>query len=122
MDINKIGAALLVIALTVVSGYGDAQGFLHAARVWAGGQFIWREAAASGLGFAFGIITYWFAIRFMHDLGITAPEVQTLGWFAVTMIGVALFSGEFFKWEMTDRMIGAAVLTGIVWLMFRTGG
>jgi uncharacterized membrane protein YoaK (UPF0700 family) len=31
------GSLALVVLITCVSGYFDGQGFLHAARIWAGG-------------------------------------------------------------------------------------
>jgi hypothetical protein len=114
-------ATLLVLVLTFLSGLGDAEGFLHASRVWNGQTIIWDQVAKSALGFAFGVVTYWGAATFMNRLGVVSPEIQTLVWFAVTIITVAVLSGNFMRWQLTDRIVAGLVLTGIGWLVWRTG-
>jgi hypothetical protein len=112
---------ILYIALfTLLSGLGDAQGFLHAGRVWKGGDFQWLEAAKSALGFQFGVVMYWLALQHLTASGVVAVEVQTLFWFGATIIGVALLGGHFLRWPLADQLAAAAVLAGIGWLMFRT--
>jgi len=53
---------------------------------------------------------------------IISPEIQTIGWFTVTILGVALFSGKFLRWQTIDQFVGIAVLFGIAWLLIRTAG
>ncbi|HPH95774.1 MAG TPA: hypothetical protein PKW33_03715 [Anaerolineaceae bacterium] len=113
-------AAILVF--TLVSGWGDAQGFLHSAKVWDQGQFVGREALFSAGGFILGVGAYWVVIRFLQGFGITSPEVQTVGWFVVTMVALALTSGDFFKWPTLDQAVGILLLVGVGWLMFRNHG
>jgi hypothetical protein len=55
---EQLRVLLIVVALTVVSGIGDAHGFLHAARVWRGGQVVWPELVHSAAGFSFGVAMY----------------------------------------------------------------
>ncbi len=113
--------ALWIIGLTLLSGVGDAFGFLHAAAMWHEGRLIWREFGLSALGFAGGISTFWLAVRYMKQAGIVAPEIQTLIWFAVTLIGVALASGKFFQWAWREQVVAIGVLMGIGWLMVQAG-
>jgi hypothetical protein len=40
----------------------------------------------------------------------------------VAILGVAFFSGKFFHWQVADQIVGIAVLCGVIWLLFRTGG
>ncbi|MBI1277185.1 MAG: hypothetical protein GC179_03560 [Anaerolineaceae bacterium] len=117
---EQSGSYMLIIVLTILSGVADAQGFLHAARLWQNGILIWGELALSALGFAIGILLYWIVLRNMNEVGITSPEIQTVTWFGVTLIGVALVSGSFLKWTLLDQAVAVAVLFGIGWLMFRT--
>lgn len=121
MTPDKIVPFLIVVALTVISGFGDAQGFIHAANIWQNGRLAWDALARSALGFAFGISMYWLALRWMKEIGIVSPEVQTVAWFAVTIIGVALASGNFVKWQVSEQVVAVVVLVGIGWLMLRTG-
>ena len=110
-----------IIGLTLLSGVGDAFGFLHAAAMWQEGQLVWRELGLSAVGFAWGISTFWLVVRYMKQMGIAAPEIQTLIWFAVTLIGVAFASGKFFQWALREQVVAIVVLAGIGWLMLRTG-
>ncbi len=113
-------AILLVAAFTLLSGLGDALGFIHAGRVWHEGRFIWPEALKSLLAFQFGVAMYWLALRSLTTHGIVAVEVQTLFWFAATIIGIALLSGQYLRWASFDQAAAVVVLLGIGWLMFRT--
>ena len=111
---------LLITVFPLLSGLGDAQGFVHAGRVWDGGHFNWLVALKSAAGFQFGVVMYWFAVRHLASQGVVAPEVQTLFWFSATIIGIAALSGQFMRWAFVDQLAAAAVLCGITWLMLRT--
>ena len=113
---------LIIIAITILSGIGDSQGFVHAAKVWANDRLVWSEVGKSALGFAIGISLYWIVIKYMNAAGIAAPEIQTLAWFLITILGVAIISRNFFRWQTIDQIVGIAVLAGVAWLMVRTGG
>jgi hypothetical protein len=121
MTPDKIVPFVLIIVLTVVSGLGDAQGFIHAANIWQNGRLALDSLAKSALGFAFGISMYWLALRWMREVGVVSPEVQTLAWFGVTIVGVALASGNFVRWQLAEQVVAVGVLLGIGWLMLRTG-
>jgi hypothetical protein len=112
---------ILIIGLTLLSGVADAQGFVHASSMWEGKKLIWTEWVKSAGGFAVGIGTYWLVVRYMKELGILAPEVQTIFWFTITIIGVAAVSGKFFQWRLIDQGVAVITLTGIAWLLFRVG-
>ena len=111
---------LLIFAFTLLSGAGDAIGFVHAGRVWTDGGFNGFEALKSCLGFQFGTVMYWFAVRHLTAYGVVAPEVQTLLWLAATIIGIAALSGNFIRWPWVDQAAGVGVVLGICWLMVRT--
>lgn len=113
---------LLVIGLTLLSGFGDSRGFIYASQLWDKGKIVYDALLKSTLGFALGIVAYWVVIKYMQKLNIISPEIQTIGWFGVTIIGIAMTSGQFFKWHRTDQIIAIVVVFGIGWLLFRTGG
>lgn len=113
---------LLIIGIAVLSGLGDALGFVHAARIWREGRLVWEELGKSASGFAFGITMYWIAIRYLQQVGVASAEIQTISWFGVTIIGVALISRKFFIWQTIDQAIAILVFLGIGWLLLRTGG
>jgi hypothetical protein len=110
----------LIALFTVLSGLGDALGFVHAGRVWQDGQIVWLEAFKSAAGFQFGVVMYWLAVRFLNNQGIVAVEIQTLFWFAATIVGIAFLSGQFLRWSPLDQTAAVVVLAGIGWLMFHT--
>ncbi len=122
MSNEQVRLWLIIIVLTVLSGIGDSQGFVHAAKVWTNDKLVWSEVGKSALGFAVGISLYWIVIKYMNTAGIAAPEIQTLIWFSITILGVAILSRNFFRWQTVDQIVGIAVLVGVGWLMVRTGG
>jgi hypothetical protein len=112
----------LIVGLTLLSGFADSQGFLHAAQIWVDRKVIWPEVAKSALGFSSGIILYWIALRYLKDAQVAAPEIQTLIWFGVTIVGVAIASGKFAQWRSVEQLVATGVLLGIGWLLVRTSG
>ena len=42
-------------------------------------------------------------------------------WFAMTIIGVVIFSGRFFSWPRLEQVVATLVLLGLGWLLVRTG-
>jgi hypothetical protein len=121
MFIERLPTVLLVIGISVISGLADSRGFVHAARMWQGGRLVPQELARSALGFAIGLSGYWFSVKYLQVLGVLAPETQTLIWFTVTLLGVALASGKLLRWHTLDQLVAAGVLLGLGWLLYRTG-
>ena len=112
-------AVTLFIALTAVTGLADSQGFVHAARIWDDGRWVWREAWLSSIGFAVGVVSYWVVVRFVAELGVRSAAVQTMGWFAVTIAAVALTEGGH-RWEPLDIVTAIVVVAGLGLLLYRT--
>jgi hypothetical protein len=117
----QVKLIFIIFILTLISGLADAQGAIHAAKIWQGERLDWTELGKSALGFAVGISVFWVVIKYMTALGVVAPEIQTITWFSMMIIGVALFSGAFFSWQWTEKVVAVGVLAGIGWLLFRTG-
>ena len=112
---------ILIIGLTLLSGFADSQGFLHAAHIWEDKRVIWPEVAKSAIGFGGGIILYWIVLKYLAA-HVAAPEMQTIIWFGVTIVGVAIASGKFAQWQRTEQLVAVGVILGISWLLVRTGG
>ena len=112
---------ILIIGLTLLSGIADSQGFVHAAKIWEGQKVIWSEVTKSTLGFAIGILLYWIVLKYLKAVQVAAPEVQTMIWFGVTIVGVAVLSGRFAQWRGTKQLVAGGVILGICWLLMRTG-
>ena len=115
----NVQSVLLIVVFTLLSGIGDAAGFVCASRIWSEGRFTWVEALKCLAGFQFGMLMYWLALWKLSEHGIVSAEIQTLGWFVVTIIGVALLSGRIFSWAPLDQAVAGAVLMGVFWLMYR---
>jgi hypothetical protein len=111
---------LLVLVFTLLSGLGDAVGFIYASKVWQQDHFHMMNALKSVLGFQFGVLMYWCATRYLAAHGVVDAEVQTLFWFSATIVGIALLSGQFLRWAMVDKAVAVGVLLGIACLMVRT--
>ena len=112
----------MVVAFTALTGYADSQGFVHASRIWDGGQVVWRHLVLSGLGFLVGVVAYWLVVRFAGELGVRSAVLQTLGWFAVTIAAVVLTDVGHHRWELLDTATAAVVVGGLGLLLYRTAG
>lgn len=117
----SFGNSLIVFVLIVLSGFADSLGFVYAARIWEAEAIAWTEVGKSALGWGVGITLYVFSLRYMVRAGVTSAEIQTVVWFAATIIGVVIFSGKFFSWPRLEQIIAALVLVGLGWLLARTG-
>jgi len=115
----QLKVVVLIISLTLLSGFADSQGFLHAAHIWEEKKVIWSEVAKSALGFGSGIILYWIVLKYLAA-HVAAPEIQTVIWFGVTIVGVAVISGKYAQWRSTEQLVAVGVLLGIGWLLVRT--
>jgi hypothetical protein len=115
-------SATLALALTLLSGMGDALGFVYAARIWQHDSVHWPSLGRSGGGFALGMTMQWMALRYQHRIGIDVAEMQAAVCFTVTVIGIAVLSRAAQSWAMADRLVAVAVMCGLGWLIVRTGG
>ena len=115
----NITSVLLIVAFTLLSGLGDAAGFVYASRVWSEGRFVTMEALKCIAGFQFGMLMYWCALWKLSAHGIVAVEIQTLFWFVVTIVGVAIINGRVLAWPLADQLVAGGILAGVMWLMYR---
>lgn len=122
MPLERVKLLALAVMLLILSGIGDAIGFARAARVWQNNRLVVPELMKSAGGYAVGIGIYYLAVRYLKLLGVESAELQTIAWFLLTLIGVALISGQFFKWARIDQAVALLVIAGIGWLLVRTGG
>lgn len=113
---------LLIALFTLLSGDGDAQGFVHANGVWRDGAFHWTAALKSAVGFQFGALMYWLALRYLGQLGVAVVETQTLFWFVTTILFIAVLGGTFMTWPVVDKLAAATCLVSVGWLLYRTAG
>jgi hypothetical protein len=119
MSTEQIRLLAFIVGITLISGIGDSQGFIHAAKMWQNGKVVWDELRKSASGFGVGIGTYWISVKYFKEFGVLSPEIQTLIWFGVTIIGVALIGRKFFVWERIDQVVAVFVFLGISWLLVR---
>ncbi len=111
---------VLVVGFTVASGLLDALAFSYAAGMWRDGRLVASEAAKSASSFLLGMTMYFGAVRYLGEAGVVLAEIQTLIWFGVTIIGVAIFHGRFFQWDPLEHIVAVNVVLGLGWLISRT--
>ena len=112
---------LIGLALVFLAGIADAQGFVSVASIWEAGHIRASSLAWTIVWFAAGVALYVLATRFLQESGSTSAEVQATIWFAVTVVGIAVASGQFMHWALLDQFIAVGVLGGVGVLMLRTG-
>ncbi len=120
MGEEQIRLVVLILGFTLAAGVLDALAFTYSAGIWQGGRLVPETAFKSGIAFFLGIAMYWCAIRFLGEAGVVQPEIQTLVWFTVTIVGVTMLSGRFVQWPLVDQVIAFNALASLGWLVTRT--
>jgi hypothetical protein len=117
---HPIVLSLVTSLFMIASGVLDSLAFTYSAGIWREGKLIWSEAAKAGLAFSLGITMYWGGLRYLAAFGVSMPEIQTLLWFATTIIGVTVLGGRFLQWPALDQFIAINGLASLGWLIVRT--
>jgi hypothetical protein len=116
----KLITILILIIATIISGYADSRGFIYSSQIWVNNSIDYVAVMKSGAGFMVGIFAYWIVIKSLQDLNVaSSSEIQTLGWFVITIVGVAISSGDFIKWDSIDKLISLSIVGGFCLLLVR---
>ena len=51
--------------------------------------------------------------EWLEEAGVVLPEIQTLIWFTVTIVGVTLLGGRFIHWPVLDQVVAINVLVSL---------
>ena len=62
---------------------------------------------------------YWLGLRFIDASGVTSASVQTLIWFVITIIGVAVLSGDIKEWDVGSYMLAAVAIAAVAGLLIK---
>lgn len=122
MNLSQLGIIGLIILLTLLSGIADAQGFVHASTTWVNGKIVWEEGGKALLGFGIGALCYILVANYLTQVGVVSAELQTMIWFLVAIVGVAVMSGKVLHWQRLDQLVALVAIVCIGWLVIRTGG
>lgn len=117
--LDQFRLTIVAVSLILAAGACDAAGFTYAAKIWQDNHPHWKILLLSASGFACGIALYWVTVRYLSEIGVVSPELQTLLWFGTTLVGVAMISGRFLSWHLLDQGVAILVLIGIGWLLVR---
>ena len=102
----------MLVILTTISIFGDSWGFIWSDRAWTRNTVNWRAVGYSFLSYVVGVVAWIFIIKYIKQVGNVAIEIQTAGWFLLTMIGVSVVAGDFMRWSMLDKML--AIITLVI--------
>jgi hypothetical protein len=117
----KFAPSVWLLVLLALSGLADSFGFFYASRIWQHGSLSAPDLVRSAMGWVVGITLYVLSLRYFAVLGVSSAEIQTLVWFAMTLIGVVALSGQFFKWPLLEQSVAVSVIVALGWLLVRTG-
>ena len=116
----KFVTPLVILLLLALSGFADSLGFVYSPKIWRNGVVSWRILAKSALSRRVGMSLYVNSLRPMSTIEVTSAEMQTTVWFAMTIIGVVIFSGRFFVWPRLEQAVAVLVMAALGWLLVRT--
>ena len=108
---------IALIVVTALSAFFDAKGFVYAAQAWRSGSIALPTAMLSLIYFVGGVTLYIASIGFQQSFGVQSAAVQSIFWFAMTVVGVALMDGTISQWSIAQRAVAVGVTVGIGWLL-----
>ncbi len=117
---DQLKISMLITGFTIAAGILDALAFTYSSSMWQSGRLVASQATKAAVTFALGITMYWGAIRYLGEAGVVLPEIQTLIWFTVTIIGVTILGGRFLSWPILEQVVAINVLFSLGWLITRT--
>ncbi len=111
--------ALLIAAfvLTCVAGIIEAKGYVHSFDGIRDND-IWKVTIAFSI-YSFGIIVDFIALFLLRNSSFFVPEIMAMLFMAVVIVGIAIFSGQFFKWSAIDQAVSCMVFGGLLFLAYR---
>ena len=112
--------AATIFLLTALSAFFDAKGFVYASQSWKSGSLIVSTSLLALVYFVLGVTLYIASIGFQQRLGVHSAALQSIFWFAMTVVGIALLDGSIAQWSVAERVVGASVSIGIGWLLIST--
>lgn len=110
----------LIAGLTILTASGDTVGFIFADRAWANGRIDWSCAALALAGYAVGVSSYIAVLGPIKRAIDVPPEIQTLAWFALTSIGVAIASRAALGWSADKIAAGVIAVSCLGYLVARS--
>ncbi|MFL6548990.1 MAG: hypothetical protein ACJ8OJ_09870 [Povalibacter sp.] len=116
----KVVLIAALFAITALSAYFDAKGFVYAAQSWRSGSIVATTSLLSLINFIGGVTLYILSIGFQQRLGVQSAAMQSMFWFAMTVVGIAILDSTITDWSIAQRTVGAVVTVGIGWLLVST--
>jgi hypothetical protein len=108
---------LFGIGLTLASALVDSQAIVAASRVWKDERLDLTQLGISAIWFFIGFFVYLAALRFLTASGMTDATLQLLCWFGATIVGVALTSGEVFRWPGPRILVAAVAVLALAYVL-----
>lgn len=118
---SRLADGAILGVLTLLTAWGDSRGFICASRAWVQGNPQWSNIWLSAAWFTAGVLFYLLALKYLLQLRDVGPSVQTLGWFLVTIVAVAIGSRDFFRWQIVDQVLALSSAVALAAVIIRTG-
>ena len=111
---------VLLVVLTVASAFGDSRGFIYSYRAWNNPTVNWTDIWLALVGYGFGIATWLIAVKYLREVGGLGVSTQAIAWFLLTILRVAIASGDFMRWSIVDKSLSIVCLASFALLVYRT--
>lgn len=107
------------IVLTILAALVEAKGYLYSFRSFTDTNGVTLIGLAI-LCYFIGIVIDFTAIYLISKTHYYVPEIMSMLFMAVTIIGVAILSGQFLNWNHFNQGVAVLIMLGLCWLMYQT--
>ncbi len=107
----------MAFVLTCVAGIVEAKEYVYSFDGIKNNDL--SKVSIAFLIYSVGIIIDFIAISLLKNTNFFVPEILAMLFMAVVIIGIAVFSGQFFKWSALDQAVACMVFGGLLFLAYR---
>lgn len=107
------------IFFLLIAAIADARAIYHATRCWRSGQLVNAEFWLTVMFFLASIAPFVYSIKFFQKEGITSQTLQSLLWFATTVIFISVLDKSILNWARLDQIMSLIIALSLGILIYR---
>lgn len=109
---------IIAIVITITAALVEARGYVLSFAAFSNGNVNIWQLGVSLLWYILGILIDYIALYTLSQSKIFIPELLSTIFMLSTIVGIALLSGQFFQWQLIDKIVAVLVAMGLVWLAY----
>lgn len=107
------------VIFLLIAALADARAINHATKSWDVNQLVHMEFFLTAVYFLCSIAPFVYSIKFFQRAGISSQTLQSLLWFATTVIFISILDRTILAWSRLDQIIALLSVLSLGTLIYR---